>query len=72
MITIFDRYKILCLKPQLSSYFQYNSIVSLIELLLMLAQPVTWHRMNTYSRFTKKRNDLRIHYRGGGRFWSYF
>ena len=25
-----------------------------------------------YSRFTKKRNDLRIHYRGGGRFWSYF
>ena len=25
-----------------------------------------------YSRFTKKSNNLRIHIRGGGRFWSYF
>ena len=27
---------------------------------------------NKYSGFTKKCNDLRIYYRGGGRFWSYF
>ena len=57
MITIFDRYKILCLKPQLSSYFQYNSIVSLIEPLLMLAQPVTWHRMNTYIVYSRSRHN---------------
>ena len=28
--------------------------------------------LGEYSRFHKNRNDLRIHYGGGGRFWSFF
>ena len=57
---------------QLYSFTTYQNFHSFIPSFINKKKIWNCHVWSFYSRFTKNRNNLRINYRGEGRFWSYF